>query len=854
MRSRLLAILAAATAAVSPAVAQEQNSEIIQVAPDMFLRWYGHADRTYFVQISDPNDHLRKWIWAPIIETGNDENISYEVDGTADKGFFRLWFTDEPTTDPDGDDFDYDYLTNWEEVSIYQTNPLKDDTDEDGLWDDYEVFGYYGNTDPNDWDTDDDGISDGDEVWYYGSDPTSTDSDGDGLSDADEVFVHGTDPASSDSDGDGLTDTAEINTHGTNPLEADSDGDGMHDGFEITYSLNPLADTDATLDPDGDTLITYWEFRLGSDPTVADPDTDGDGLRDPAEVYLGLSITLQDTDGDGTSDANEDRDYDELTNLAEFAVHWTDPLQHDTDMDTMADGWEVAMSFSALVHNASTASTADDANADPDNDGLTNAEESSLGTNPNNPDTDGDGVDDKTEDDQGSNPNDPNDSQPPPNGTAPVNITFGDPSGSHSEKYRVKLVPLEGDTSGHSERFRTNRDYGVPQTDTFHLPKGAKYEVTLVHVGTDPDYDSNPNPDYDYVLTIDTSQGCLVLDDPQGISGNHNEGYNFFADGKTATLYVPLFEWVTPKESPVTSPDDAGDGQNEFTYDAAAPGVLTIDLKVLVKPTGTAGVTGHDGVKFSDRCVYTLPTIAGSTFAWDATNPGGKSTASGEHVIAKATYTTLPTLNSEFGIKEAEFKCDSDINVLPKAEFEVFFMKEEKNHPGVGEGTTPNWYFYWAGTAVSGYDLTSGTYSYATGGAGDYAQYNGDPAAPHYTIHGPASAGHEQYTSAGLTVDRKGIDTLACTLVHEKTHRQVDQNWLTGGIWHGKLDTDLDELPDDWEDANVALGFDKTKATSFPTFPYGDDEEVYCERAAYSTTGDASQDWANPGKQSKTKF
>jgi hypothetical protein len=274
----------------------------------------------------------------------------------------------------------------------------------------------------------------------------------------------------------------------------------------------------------------------------------------------------------------------------------------------------------------------------------------------------------------------------------------------------------------------------------------------------------------------------------------------------------------------------------------------------LVKPTGTAGLTGHDGVKFSDRCIYTMPTIAGSTFAWDATNPGGKSTVSGEHVIAKATYTTLPTLNSEFGLKQAEFKCDSDTTVLPKADFEVFFMKEEKNHPGIGAGTTPNWYFYWAGTAVSGYDLTSGTYSFAVGGAGDYAQYNGDPVTPHYTIHGPASAGHELYTAAGLTVDRKGIDTLACTLVHEKTHRQVDQNWLAGGIWHGKLDTDLDELPDDWEDANSALGFDKTKATSFPTFPYGDDEEVYCERAAYGTTGDAAQDWANPGKQSKNKF
>ena len=103
MRSRFLAIFAAATAAVSPAWAQEQNSEIIQVAPDMFLRWYGHDGRTYFVQVSDPNDHLRKWTWAPIIETGNDEDISYEVDGTADKGFFRLWFSDQPTADPEGD-------------------------------------------------------------------------------------------------------------------------------------------------------------------------------------------------------------------------------------------------------------------------------------------------------------------------------------------------------------------------------------------------------------------------------------------------------------------------------------------------------------------------------------------------------------------------------------------------------------------------------------------------------------------------------------------------------------------------------------------------------------------------------
>lgn len=105
-----------------------------------------------------------------------------------------------------------------------------------------------------------------------------------------------------------------------------------------------------------------------------------------------------------------------------------------------------------------------------------------------------------------------------------------------------------------------------------------------------------------------------------------------------------------------------------------------------------------------------------------------------------------------------------------------------------------------------------------------------------------------------MNVNRKGIDTLAATLVHEKEHRVVDQNWLSGGIWNGKLDSDNDELPDDYEDAHVAEGYNKNNRFSFPTFPYGDDEEVYVEKKAYGTTGVSSEDWANPGKQSKNPF
>jgi hypothetical protein len=831
MRSTLyVLILAASLTAICPLVAQDQNSEVIPVGADKFLRWYGHADRTYFIQVSDPNDHLRKWIWAPIIESGNDEDISYEVDGTADSGFFRLWFTDEPTTDPDGDDFDSDYLTNWEEVSVYQTNPLADDTDGDGLWDDYEVLNYF--SDPNVADTDGDGIIDGDEVWDYGSDPTLADTDSDGLSDGDEVNLY------------------------------------------------------------------------LSDPTVSDNvDSDGDGLNDPLEVRLGLNPAVADTDGDGTPDGLEDADYDSLTNTAEIVFHRTRADRHDTDLDTLNDGWEFANGFNPRVHNLTDSDPSNDPGADPDNDGLTNSEEETIGTKANDPDSDSDGVDDKTERDQGSNPNDPNDFAPPPAGTVPVNVTFGDDSASHSEKYQVLLTPLEGDTSGHPTRYRTNRDFGVSQTDTFQLPKGSKYRVELIHVETN---ESDGVPDYDHTLEFDTSQGCLVVDDPEGIMGTSPQsgGTVFVIKGKSATLHVPLFEWVTPKESPETMPNDtAGDGQNEFTYSAAAPGVLTIDTKILVKPTGTAGLTGHDGVKFSDRCIYTLPTIAGATFAWDAANPGGKSTASGEHVIAKATYTTLPALNSEFGLKEAEFKCDSDTSVLPKAGFEVFYMKNETNHPEVGPYPGPrpqNWYYYWK-------DALGYTDIEYHGGGPLYGEAPGMLrwsylAAPLKDVvyvydlaslvdPGDADADH------GLR-QTSGIDVFVDTVLHEKKHvEQIDladtlvtmtagTPWQNGWSWNqpdhnhwtvgadglagvGTVDDDGDTVVDNLiptgsgelgagddvrlDDGTVHLWPPSLGAKPAP--PRAGGSPV--EDQAYNVEPDdedaqAALDWGKPGKQHKT--
>ena len=113
---------------------------------EKFIRWHGVPGWTYFVQVSDPADHLKTWTFAPIIEGGNNEPISYEIDeppeGLPDKGFFRLKYTDQvpgPNEDLDTADFDGDGLTNWDEINIHHTDPLKPDTDGDGMPDGWEV-------------------------------------------------------------------------------------------------------------------------------------------------------------------------------------------------------------------------------------------------------------------------------------------------------------------------------------------------------------------------------------------------------------------------------------------------------------------------------------------------------------------------------------------------------------------------------------------------------------------------------------------------------------------------------------------------------------------------------------------
>lgn len=141
-----------------------------------------------------------------------------------------------------------------------------------------------------------------------------------------------------DSDGDGLADDLDNTfTAGTSRFIPDSDADGYSDGFEYLRRARGFV---AGNDPD----------PRGCRPIAGQPpplyscaDTDGDGLSETAERYLGAMPTVVDSDADGLPDGVEvkagldptsrndnlaDWDADAVPDLAEVLGH-TAPLFRD---------------------------------------------------------------------------------------------------------------------------------------------------------------------------------------------------------------------------------------------------------------------------------------------------------------------------------------------------------------------------------------------------------------------------------------------------------------------------------------------------------------------------------------------
>ncbi|MBI1804821.1 MAG: OmpA family protein [Ignavibacteriae bacterium] len=191
-------------------------------------------------------------------------------------------------------------------------------------------------------------------------------------------------PIDNDLDKDSLLNTEEQRL-GTDPRNPDTDGDGLRDGAEVhTYHTDPLnKDTDGDGLKDGEEVFTYHTDPLNKD-------TDGDGLTDGDEVLKYRTDPL-----------NKDTDGDSLTDGDEVLTYRTDPLNKDTDGDGLTDGDEV------LKYHT------DPLNKDTDGDGLTDGDEVlKYKTDPLKVDTDAGGMPDGKEVQLGLNPLDPSDDVP----------------------------------------------------------------------------------------------------------------------------------------------------------------------------------------------------------------------------------------------------------------------------------------------------------------------------------------------------------------------------------------------------------------------------------------------------------
>ncbi|MCU0777370.1 MAG: hypothetical protein MUF86_06845 [Akkermansiaceae bacterium] len=134
----LTALLLGVLVPTQSGVAQQMTQDVeVAIMPtgEAILQWFAKDGRTYFIQASDPNNHLGTWIWSDLIESGHDHVISHEVGNTTEKGFFRLHYTDTPPpagVELEDWDADGDGLSNALELDE-QGNPLNTDTNGDGI-------------------------------------------------------------------------------------------------------------------------------------------------------------------------------------------------------------------------------------------------------------------------------------------------------------------------------------------------------------------------------------------------------------------------------------------------------------------------------------------------------------------------------------------------------------------------------------------------------------------------------------------------------------------------------------------------------------------------------------------------
>ena len=332
-------------------------------------------------------------------------------DGLTDGEEYWGWFTESTN-------FDCHYL-NDEYICDEDTGLLSQSVHLEGWLGSGAGGGTDGPTDPTNIDSDGDGMPDGWEIenrrWigdiYNGGnlwtldprDPTdaNNDADNDGLSNLCEykwsnlletVIEEGL-PSH------GETSDAALNWTATDPNNVDSDGDSLPDGWEARYScswsvnaagLNPLNGSDALNNPDGDgydvnhngvleleeQLVNWIEFHWKSE--IIFSDTTDNGLSFPENFSTVLFNDTWENFAEGSFGEYATNSYNSLINATTaIDIGSGNPLNSDSDLDGMPDGWEFFHARWSLFDEAWTLNPVNelDRTGDPDGDGMNNWEE-----------------------------------------------------------------------------------------------------------------------------------------------------------------------------------------------------------------------------------------------------------------------------------------------------------------------------------------------------------------------------------------------------------------------------------------------------------------------------------------------